>query len=110
MLPTDLDKITAPELDALIEAIGQHRALLTPAVNDTPPTDFSATINPAWTLFNGPLGSVLRIRHPGFGWLSFIIPPPERAVMVGYLMAQALAPPAPPPMKVSGKKIKAKRK
>lgn len=112
MLPTDPDKITAPELDELIAALVQHRALLEPAVAPAPPEKLPTILGPAWTLHGGPIGSLLQIRHPGHGWLAFVIPPGDRAHMVGYMLSQAVAVMAmpPAPMKVPGKKMKAKRK
>lgn len=106
--PVDLTKLTVPELDALIAEAGARRASLEPAHPNEAPKAVQATVNPAWFTALIELGTLLQIRHPGFGWLSFVIPANERAHLLSLLLNQALFAPLPgsakiePPLSASG--------
>ena len=104
-MPQDIDitKLTVEELDDLVVRAAKHRASLQPAppIDHPKPTD--VVLNPGW--YTGLVGSatLLQIRHPGLGWLSFLIPGNERAHLLSLLLRQALFVPehgvatAPPP-------------
>ena len=67
---------TAEELDGLIEQLGRFRAALPEAVN--PQIDANArvptTAHPPIAMRDqGEEGFEILIRHPGFGWLSFLL-------------------------------------
>jgi hypothetical protein len=86
----DLSKFTAAELDTLIVEVAKHRANMQPAPAAEHPKKAEAIINPAW--YTGPVdvGTLFQIRHPGLGWLSFIIPHAERAHLLAVWLHQAL--------------------
>jgi len=86
----DLAGLSAEELDLLIAQASSHRAALEPALPLDAPEECPTVINPAWFTFPTEKGSVLRMRHPGLGWVSFLVPPAERAQLLGLLLNQAL--------------------
>lgn len=92
----DLTGLSAHELDLLIAQASSRRSTLEPALPVEAPEDCPTVINPAWFTFPSDQGTVLRMRHPGLGWVSFLIPPGERAQLLGLLLNQALkvSPPA----------------
>jgi len=106
--PIDLSKLTVPELDALIAEAGARRSSLEPPLSNEAPKETQATVNPAWFTALIEPGTLFQIRHPGFGWLSFLIPANERAHLLSLLLNQALFVPAPgstksePPPSASG--------
>ena len=94
----DLTALTAEQLDQLILEAAARRAQLSPPHPNKPPDACEAIVNPAWMTFPTDRGAVFRIRHPGLGWISFLIPPAERALLLSGLLNQALSPPPPPPV------------
>jgi len=100
----DVSTLSIPELDALIERASQRRAQLKPEVSqDWPKGEVQAIFDPRWAATNVDTGTLLQIRHPGHGWLNFVIAAQTRALLVGALMQHALLPqvkqgaPAPTP-------------
>lgn len=95
--------LSATEIDALISALALYRAHLQPEVaprlaSTTGP--FHPVPDPAY--FIGPealTGDVLmHLRHPGLGWLSFLLPRHEASRMAELLTRAATAPdPTPSP-------------
>jgi hypothetical protein len=55
-----------------------------------------ATFKPSWRVHHIPQGCLFSVKHPGLGWISFIIPPIDRAAMLTVMLAQALQPPPAP--------------
>jgi hypothetical protein len=103
----DLDALTAAELDELIAAAAKRRATLAPPVpNANPQGEIQAISDPRWFLTAVPGGTLLQLRDPGHGWLNYHIPAATRAMLLTFLLQQALlGPPAPgaaPPAQVSG--------
>ena len=102
----DITALSATELDELISMAAARRATLEPAHATAPPKQAEAIVNPQWFTCLVDPGTLLQIRHPGLGWLSFVIPPNERAQLLGILLNQALYRPAGPtanlPPSVSG--------
>jgi hypothetical protein len=86
----DLSSFSADELDILITQAAAQRATLEPAHPAQAPEQVEAVVNPAWFTFSIEHGSVMRFRHPGLGWVSFLLPPPERAQLLCLLLNQAL--------------------
>lgn len=87
----EIDDLTVDELDQLIEKAGTRRASLMPAHPMTPPEGrTTAYADPRWVIKAEGTNTLLWVRHPGFGWLPFVIPPHERANMLTTLLHQAL--------------------
>ena len=90
----------AGQVDGLIHALGELRMAM---VNEHP-KDFAlgqkveAIYDPRWVteadLLEG--DSLIHLRHPGFGWLSFLLPRHEAAKLAQFLQDQARAPPSQP--------------
>lgn len=92
--------LTVSDLDTLISELGKMRATKLPEVT----FDYGhgkvvgATMNPAYRTDPDPLGTVLGLRHSGFGWCWFLIPPNERDNLIRLWTAQkdSARPPLPP--------------
>lgn len=75
----------ANQVDALIEHLGRVRASMEMPVRGEPRRESGheevMCVDPAWTTEYSPVstvpGIVLRMRHVGFGWLTFLLPPHE---------------------------------
>ncbi len=95
----DISKLSAAELDELIAKAAERRAQLKPDHPLEPPKVVrSALEDPAW--YTGPIQTdaglriALQVRHYGFGWLTFAMPPLEIAKLMNYwtnALAQAAA-------------------
>jgi hypothetical protein len=74
--------LNASEMDAVIAGMGEFRAAMKEAVRSEPDQNGGAreyiAVDPAWRTNQSPHseadGIVLRLRHLGFGWLSFLLP------------------------------------
>ncbi len=86
----DLTGMSADELELLIAQASNHRLRQEPAHPVEAPEHCPTVHNPAWFTFPTDQGTVLRLRHPGLGWVSFQIPPAERAQLLNLLLNQAL--------------------
>ena len=79
--------VELPEFTDLMGHLAEYRMKFSEPVprQIDPGTRSEATVSPVWsvtTLTNPPegveAGSVLlQIRHPGYGWLSFVVPPKD---------------------------------
>ena len=102
----DISALSAPELDELIARAAARRATLEPSHATQAPKQAEAILNPPWFTCLVDSGTLLQVRHPGLGWLSFVIPPNERAQLLGIMLNQALYRPTGPttnqPPSVSG--------
>ena len=107
-MPTQIDVslLSASELDDLIAKAALRRTTLHPLPAMEAPKQAEAIVNPQWFTCLVEPGTLFQIRHPGFGWLSFVIFPNERAQLLGLLLNQALfklpTPSSTPPPSVSG--------
>ena len=67
------------DIDGLITQLGQFRAQMFPAPPQTPVKSqtYSLEVDPCWHVDRSPLfeGVVLMLRHAGFGWIAFSLPP-----------------------------------
>lgn len=88
--PIELSQLSAMELEALIDAAAFRRATMRPALPVEAPEACEPVLNPAWFTFPTESGSVLRFRHPGLGWIDYLIPAQERAHLLSLLLNQAL--------------------
>lgn len=87
-----LDCLTASELEVLIAAASKRREQLAPQVPVTEPAAPVIAVNdPNWFVrpMNG--GSLLQIRHPGFGWQHYFLPHYSRTDMVKFLCDQIVS-------------------
>lgn len=91
----DLEQMSGAELEALIAAAAKERTKREPAVAMQHPTTFEAIVDPRWAITLAHPNTILQVRHPGLGWLAFVIPPNERAHILAVLLHFALATPAP---------------
>jgi len=82
----DLNGMSADELDLLIAQASARRLAQEPAHPTEAPEHCPTVHNPAWFTFPTEQGSVLRLRHPGLGWVSFQIPAAERAQLLNLLL------------------------
>jgi len=81
-------ELDGPGLDWLIADLVAARADLAQTVADTfdPAAAGAATEDPAWWVSDpAPGGITLALRHPGAGWLSFLVPKTEAAEMARWL-------------------------
>jgi hypothetical protein len=60
------------------------------------PKKMEAAVDPRWYLSMADANTILQLRHPGYGWVGFLIPPASRAQLLSFLLQQALLP-APKP-------------
>jgi hypothetical protein len=85
-----LDSYSAEQLDELIAAAAARRGQLTPAVPLEPPRMLTGTKDPKWFLNLEGDHSALHLRDVGKGWISFLLPPRERANILSMLLHHAL--------------------
>lgn len=73
--------------------VGKARSALTDPVSPTldPGSRLEVTPDPAWRLELSKYGPTLALRHPGLGWLGFVLPPHEAKHMGEALLALAQA-------------------
>ena len=88
-MSVDISTMDAVELDALIARASQRRAQLLPAIPAAAPKHAYGEFNPAWWTFLNGENTVFQIRHSGLGWISFVIPLPERAQLLDLLSHHA---------------------
>jgi len=87
----DISKLSVSELNQLITQAAERRANMHPAMpGERPQGEVEALVNPAWFVAPQPEGTLLQIGHRSFGWLAFIIPAPERALLLSLLLQQAI--------------------
>ena len=102
----DVSQLFAAELDLLIAKAAVRRASLNPPHSNEVPKQAEAIVNPQWFTCLIEPGTLFQVRHPGLGWISFVIPPNERAQLLGLLLNQALfnpiSPSSSPPASASG--------
>jgi hypothetical protein len=74
-------RLVARQLDILIAGLGGLRSQMQPAITMDFPMgmQMNAELDPRWWTEPEPLteGSTLVLRHSGFGWLAFVLPPAE---------------------------------
>jgi hypothetical protein len=75
--------LSAADMDDLIARLARARAAMTDIVPPRlePGARLQATPASAWQTkrHNNPQGIILALRHPGLGWLSFLLPPESAA-------------------------------
>ncbi|HEX4858350.1 MAG TPA: hypothetical protein VFV17_04980 [Usitatibacteraceae bacterium] len=89
----DISRLSAAELDDLIDRAAKRRLTLTPPHSDAQPQgELQATFDPKWYITGMSNGTLLQIKDPGHGWLNYIIAPASRAVMLSHMLQHALLP------------------
>ena len=91
-MPQDIEitKLTVEQLDDLLVRAAKHRASLQPGPPTDHPKPTDVVVNPGWYTGLVDSATLLQIRHPGFGWLSFLIPANERAHLLSLFLRHAL--------------------
>jgi hypothetical protein len=73
--------LATPELEQVIHQLAGHRAMHADEVprDLDPGARLNAVVDPVWRVagHRTPQGRLLALRHPGLGWLSFVIPDHE---------------------------------
>ncbi len=71
--------LTAREMDEQIERLARVRSQMSEPVPDEPPLVESVVFNPVYVIRMDHMtkACLLRLRHGGFGWLNFELPPQE---------------------------------
>ena len=79
-----LDEVTVA---TLIDDLAKAREMMPEPVAPSldPAARLMAIIDPAWHVSPHEQGQVLGLRHPGLGWIGFLLPQAEATAMSGYL-------------------------
>ncbi|RQV01080.1 hypothetical protein [Burkholderia cenocepacia] len=84
--------LQAETIEKLIATLSSMREAMHPPVPMDPPigAQVQAQLDPRfWTELNHMVSaSMLMLRHPGFGWLAFVLPPTSAEQLTGYLQHQ----------------------
>ena len=92
----DLNALSTAELDALLLSISLERVKREPPVSMEQPATVEAAVDPKWFVsMTGP-NTFMQFRHPGYGWVGYMIPPTSRSTLVAVLLQHALMPPGKP--------------
>jgi hypothetical protein len=89
--------LDAAEMDSLIARLGEIRSRMVDEVPKeiAPGSKLMMVLDPIWRTETPPHpglnGLILRLRHPGFGWLVFLSPFHEAAAMGRWLVDSAIA-------------------
>lgn len=80
----------AAAMDELILALGTVRAAMSEPVTPRldPNSRAPSTRDPAWWCSVYPDFHGLFLRHPGFGWLAFVLPRNEAKAIAGWLLRE----------------------
>ena len=102
----DVKQLSTEDLDALRDAIALERIKRKPEIPMEQPQTMEAAVDPRWYITLGEAGTFLQLRHPGYGWVGYLIPPQSRAHLVSFLLQHALMPPpkadTAPPVVLTG--------
>ena len=102
----DVKALSTADLDAMLLAVTLERAKREPQVPMEQPQTMEAAVDPRWYLSMADSNTILQLRHPGHGWVGFVIPAVSRAQLLSSLLQQALLPPpksdAPAPVVAVG--------
>ena len=97
----DVKSMSNEDLDALVTLIALERAKREPPVTMEQPQTMEAALDPKWYVSLTDANTFLQLRHPGYGWVGYVLPPASRAQLVTMLLQHALL----PPMKASAQPI-----
>lgn len=82
-------ELDAQDVEKFIEAFGAIRAGMSDAVPEKldPMPRLPTTEHPHWHVYDPrPEGHLLAIRHPGFGWLGFLLAEDAATALAGWLL------------------------
>ena len=96
MAMPNLDSLSTAELDALLLAISLERVKRNPPVSMDQPATMEAALDPKWFVSMAGSSTIMQFRHPGYGWVGYLIPPSSRATLAAVLLQHALLPPGKP--------------
>ena len=85
----------AASLDGFIALLGAVRAAMNDRVPEKldPSPRLQTTENPNWWVYDPkPEGHMMALRHPGFGWLGFVLPEPSAVSLAGWLLRPCAEP------------------
>jgi hypothetical protein len=103
---SDLKELSAAELDALLLAISLERVKRDPPVSMEQPQTVEAAVDPKWFASMTGANTFMQFRHPGYGWVGYMIPPASRATLAAVLLQHSLMPvsrpDAAPPVVMTG--------
>lgn len=88
----DVKQLSTEDLDALRDAIALERVKRTPEITLDQPITMEAAVDPRWYITMGEAGTFLQLRHPGYGWVGYLIPAQSRAQLASFLLQHALMP------------------
>ena len=88
----DVKELSTEDLDALRDAIALERVKRKPDVSMEQPKTMEAAVDPRWYITLGEAGTFLQLRHPGYGWVGYLLPPQSRATLASFLLQHALMP------------------
>jgi hypothetical protein len=96
--------LSAPDMEDHIRAAAKNRAQLsdTVAMDLDPGWRLETFANPVWRTAVHNEGIVLALRHPGLGWLSFLLPRAEARKLGRWLLDNHAAPGTDPPRIIRG--------
>jgi hypothetical protein len=95
--------LNANEMDAIIAGLGEFRSAMTEPIRPEPDQSGGSreflVVDPAWRANQSPHsevpGIIMRLRHCGFGWLSFLLPHHEGRA-IGKWLTESCAEPTQP--------------
>lgn len=71
----NLKDLTSEELDAIIQEASNLREKMESEISRVQPYEQLGVVDPNFYVAPNSLGVSLQFRHPGLGWICFIIPP-----------------------------------
>jgi hypothetical protein len=92
----DVKALSTPELDELLKQVALERVKRQPEVSMDQPQTMEAALDPRWFLSLADANTVLQLRHPGYGWVGYVLPPASRASLAAFLLQHSLLQPNKP--------------
>lgn len=96
-IPVEMS-LSADEIDDLLRGLAAARSTMRDQVPLTLEPSFIATAiaDPAWRMSRSEYGPTLTLRHPGFGWQTYVLPPAECCHLAAWMLRTATDQPSPP--------------
>lgn len=87
----NINTLSAQELDELILRAAKRRAELAILIPTEVPKVEWHVVDPNYFTYPTTDGCMLQLRHPGYGWVAYMLPHKERATLLQYLINQITA-------------------